>query len=737
MTKLPMISFAVANFNGGAFLADAINGALGQRGVDVEVLIVDDRSTDDSWTIARRLAAADSRVRIFRLDRNSGPARARNRALREAHGEWLAILDSDDLIHPDRSRRLIDEAARCEATMIADDLLLFDQDDLQPPKLFLERRNARAPRWIDLASYLDQTLMFGRHPNLGFLKPMIRRDFLQSTNVTYDESLQIAEDDDFVLRLLLAGGRYRLLPRPMYFYRKHGSSISHRLSSINADRMMAAAERQRAAITAVAPHAVSAFDKRVRTLRAARGFSHLIDALKRRDAAAALRVASRTPSSLLLLRQPLAAAVARLIGGGAAAEVPAPTPRKDAVLFISRQRIVGATNGSSAYLIAIARAARDAGFEPHLLQPSPGLFGRTPFFRIRPEMAVFASHRIRGGRRFGDWMIATDPAVTLAAARGMLARLLRKARIGGPLSIDRKAPYAAAAPWQRDDFAFVSRYGREIPGPAIADYIFQSEALPYLLTPDRRTATLMHDLFSARTSQFGDAAADSVTALDEASEIELLGRTDAVLAIQQQEAAFVRDHVPKARAILAPMAADPVATATAGNANELLFVGSNTAPNIHGLMWFNTEVWPIIRAARPDACLKVAGRVAEAIDQVPGGVEMLGMVDDLRPLYESAGIVISPLLQGSGLKIKLVEAIAMGKACVVTGVTLQGVEEDLGSVVERADDPQRFAAAVIALQGDEQRRQHLADAALTTARRQFGPTAAYAEFTEWLSAAPN
>lgn len=736
MTELPDISFAIANFNGGRFLADSVRSALDQRGVSVEVVIVDDYSTDDSWALAQQIAAADPRVRAFRLTENRGPGGARNRALAEAHGHWFAILDNDDLIHPDRARRLLDEANRSDATLIADDLLLFDQDRVQPPRLFLKGARTRDPQWIDLPGYLRETVMYGRHPNLGFLKPMIRTDFLRSSNIGYDERLRIAEDDDLILRLLLAGARYRLLPYPMYFYRKHGQSISHRLSPAHAERMLAAADRQRAAIVAQRPDALPVFARRQRALRTAGGFSHLIDALKRRDPAAAMAAAGKTPSCLLLLHQPARAALGRLFGRGPARS-PAPLPEAEdrTVLFISRQRLVGATNGSSTYLLALAEAAREAGFVPQLLQPSPGLFGRTPFFRLRPEMRVFDRHHIRGAWRIGDRVISHDPAVTLAAARGILARMLRRMGIGGPLSVDKKAPYAIAAPWTRNDLVYLARHGRGAATTAITDYIFQTEALPYLLTPGLRSATVMHDLFSARASQFDAGAADSVTAIDEATEIDLLGRSNAVIAIQNHEAEFVRTRVPAAQAVLAPMAASPARGPAPGDADTLLFVGSNTAPNVHGLTWFLSEIWPSVYAQRPSSRLLVAGKVAEAVTDVPAGVTMLGLVDDLKPLYIRAGVVISPLRQGSGLKIKLIEAIAMGKACVVTGVTLQGVEDALEQAVVRADDALPFAAAIADLQDDDDRRAALADAALTAARDHFGPAAAHADFRAWLSRA--
>lgn len=727
-----MISFAIANFNGERFLRDAVEAALAQRGVAVEILIVDDRSTDGSWALAQRLAIEDARVRAFQMEENAGPGGARNHAIDQARGTWLAVLDSDDLLHPDRARRLTEEAERADATMIADDLLVFDQDRRDAVHGHLgAHRVGGGNQWITLRDYLDETRMYGRRANLGFLKPMFGLDWLREVGLRYDTKLRIAEDDDLVLRALASGARYRLMPRPMYFYRKHGSSISHRLSPANADKMLAAAERQRAVLEGQPPEVQAAWRRKFRALRRAWGFAWFIDALKRRDAGAALSVARATPDALLLLRQPIAAVLGRMASRVCPKRVPPPVTA-NGILFISRQRLMGATNGSSAYLLGLARAARDAGLMPHLLQPSPVLFGRIPFFRLRPEMAVFETIQVRGGRRIGQVLVSWRLTIFANAARGVAVRSLR--RLGIP-AVERKAPYAIAAPWTRDDLLYVARAGRGMGRVAIADYVFQTEALPYLLEPATRTAIVMHDLFSARAAQFGGGQGDSVAALDQATEIDLLGRAHAVLAIQATEAQFVGTHVPQTEPVLVPMAIEAVAEPQPGDADILLFVGSNTAPNVHGLQWFVDAVWPSVRAAAPRSRLLVAGTVGSAIANAPEGVELLGLVDDLAVLYRQAGIVISPLLHGSGLKIKLVEALAHGKASVVTATTLQGVEALAAGAIVQADDADAFVQAIATLQRDDRARAALSAEALAAARRHFGAEAATAEFRAWLSAA--
>lgn len=730
----PIVSVIMACFNAAPYLRASVESALDQSLADIEIIIVDDGSTDGSVAIGQALAAADRRVQFHCLERNGGPAAARNRALDLANGRFVAILDSDDLIHPDRLKRLVAVAEAIDADMVADDLVIFDDVDRSPPETFFHSPRASESGWVSLTDYFRETVLYGGMPNLGFLKPLIRRSLIVDHGIHYDEGLRIAEDDDLIIKLLRAGGRYWTTCDAGYFYRKHGSSISHRLSLANVEAMVAAGERVSVDLAEAPVDVRRALARRNRAIRNARDFTLTIEALKARRPLAAAALALGRPGLIGLFRMPIAAKLGRLIGRGSASNKPvvSATPK---VCFVSNQRLIGATNGSSAYLIDLARAARAAGHEPHLVQPSPAIFGRLPFFRLRPEMAAFASHHVRGATRIGDWMVARDPHIYLHAAIGIARRLARKAGIAAVWTVDQPAPYAVSVRWTKADQLFVTGHARPRADVVIADYMFQSRAFPFVARPDAPTAIVMHDLFHARSDGFASTgSSDSVIAISREAELALLGTSDAVIAIQQAEAGFVQKALPDSNVILAPMAADPVAAPQPGTTDRLLFVGSNTAPNVHGLRWFFDHVWPTVRAARPAATLDVAGSVASAFAQGgPAGVRFLGLVDDLAPLYAGAGVVISPLIQGSGLKIKLIEGLAQGKAMVVTGVTLQGVEEIASPAVAKADDPISFADAIIGLMQAEAERAALAAKALDTARVHFSGDACYRSFRNWLA----
>ncbi|KEY97798.1 hypothetical protein AI27_16315, partial [Sphingomonas sp. BHC-A] len=104
----------IAAYNAQDTLVRAVNSALGQQ-VPVEVLIIDDASSDDTPRVAEGLARLHHNVRLIVSAENGGPSVARNRGLAEAQGEWIAILDADDAFLPGRLQRMTGVARRHEA----------------------------------------------------------------------------------------------------------------------------------------------------------------------------------------------------------------------------------------------------------------------------------------------------------------------------------------------------------------------------------------------------------------------------------------------------------------------------------------------------------------------------------------------------------------------------------------------------------------------------------------------
>lgn len=396
-------------------------------------------------------------------------------------------------------------------------------------------------------------------------------------------------------------------------------------------------------------------------------------------------------------------------------------------VFVSRQRLIGATNGSSAYLLAIARTLVACGYRVHLVQPTPTIAGRTPLVKTTTDMDVFAKHDVRGAVRLGRFIIFASPSIWFAALLGVARRVLRRLGITADWAQDRPAAYSVATRWTEADINFTRRAIAKDADLVIADYVFCVPSLE-LGPPNARTAILMHDLFHSREGN----GEDSVATLSKAEEVSMLGQAQAVLAIQSTEQAFIEEYVARTVPILAPMPADPVDRPQPGADDRVLFVGSLTAPNVVGLRWFLTEIWPQICMLRPRAELYVAGTVCRAFAEPIAGVRFAGLVPDLGAAYTEAGVVISPLTFGSGLKIKLIEAMAKGKAIVATPITLQGVEQCCEQAVRCTSLPSEFAHMVADLLGAASEREQLGARALGVVRENFATEPVHRALREWL-----
>src|SRR5204862_7424562 len=123
---------------------------------------------------------------------------------------------------------------------------------------------------------------------------------------------------------------------------------------------------------------------------------------------------------------------------------------------------------------------------------------------------------------------------------------------------------------------------------------------------------------------------------------------------------------------------------------------------------------PLIRVREPDARVSIVGRAPTAAVQslaAEHGVVVTGRVDDVRPFMRDAAVYIVPLRIGGGTRLKIFEAMAMGKAVVSTTVGAEGLPVAGGEHVLLADEPQAFARAVVHLLRDDARRVALESAA--------------------------
>lgn len=303
MSEGPLISVVMANYNGAAHLAEAMGSVQRQTLADWELILVDDASTDDSLAVAGALAEADPRIRILAQPNNAGPAAARNRALEAARGAWIAVADSDDVMLPQRLERLLARAQAEGAEIVADNQLVCSAD-LRVRTPFIGEDQARRVGRVDLAAFIDSSRLYARRPDLGFVKPLIRKDLIARAGAHYDERLRIGEDFHFLVSLLAEGALLSLEPEPLYLYRKHGASISHRFRpEVLAAMIEADAEAKRR--LKAHPAAARAMGRRIAGLKSWAVYEQVMAAAKARRWREALRLAATRPHAWALISRPV------------------------------------------------------------------------------------------------------------------------------------------------------------------------------------------------------------------------------------------------------------------------------------------------------------------------------------------------------------------------------------------------------------------------------------------------
>lgn len=222
----PVVSVIMPVYNGARWLAAAVESVLAQTLSNIELLIVDDGSTDDTARIAGQFAARDPRVRLLRHASNRGQAAARNLAIANARGRWIAPVDADDEIRTDRLRRLVEAGEREQADLIADGIVFQGaRAPGTPAELMTWGHSGRELERLS-AEALIRSGMAGVGRSLGYLKPLMRRRFLDERDLRYAEDLRFAEDLNFYARALFCGARFLLYPESHYLYRQTPASAS-------------------------------------------------------------------------------------------------------------------------------------------------------------------------------------------------------------------------------------------------------------------------------------------------------------------------------------------------------------------------------------------------------------------------------------------------------------------------------------------------------------------------------
>jgi succinoglycan biosynthesis protein ExoO len=305
----PDVTFVIAAYNAEDTIRRAIESALAQRKVSVEIIVADDRSSDSTAAVAGSFP--DERVRVVTLEKNSGPGGARNAALPLAQGRWIAVLDSDDRVSPDRIAGMITRAENAGANAVVDNIEVIKERETKGEAMFPIRHLAQI-REITLADFIASNLVFKSTFNFGYMKPIFERRFIETHGLRYEESLRIGEDYIFMASVLANGGKCVVEPSVGYAYHQRPGSIS-RVLELHHIRSMLDADASFLEKFQLSPEAMAAQTMRTFNLEEAKAFLSLVDHIKSRSIGEILKVATKNPMALRHLSMPIAVRLRRLV----------------------------------------------------------------------------------------------------------------------------------------------------------------------------------------------------------------------------------------------------------------------------------------------------------------------------------------------------------------------------------------------------------------------------------------
>ena len=222
----PEVSVIIPAYNTADYIERAIESVLQQTFSNFEIVVVDDASTDNTIEVLNNIA--DPRLKVFRQAQNGGAGAARNRALQEATGTWIAVLDSDDWYAPERLEKLLSLANERDADMVADDLYIIEDGQSEPRTTIFKYCGSTLSDVIEISpeTFVLSDIEGKKGLALGFSKPLFRRDFLTQHQISYKPHIKVSQDFWIDMDCLVRGAKFYLLPEPYYFYRSRDGALT-------------------------------------------------------------------------------------------------------------------------------------------------------------------------------------------------------------------------------------------------------------------------------------------------------------------------------------------------------------------------------------------------------------------------------------------------------------------------------------------------------------------------------
>ncbi|MDR5857723.1 glycosyltransferase [Caballeronia sp. LZ062] len=227
------VSVIVPAYNAQDFICVAPASLQSQTLAPLEIIVVNDASTDETAKVVGSAATEDSRIRLINLESNLGPGGARNAGIEAAHGDWIALLDADDRFAPERLERLVKLGDETNADIVTDNLLIYDAVARKIVRQGFRRKGDEPHFNVTLDSFLYNAAGESTECDFGLLMPIFRRKTLLERRLHYPVSLRHGEDFHLMLDALLSGCVWVCTKDAYYLYTERMGSISKAASGMS------------------------------------------------------------------------------------------------------------------------------------------------------------------------------------------------------------------------------------------------------------------------------------------------------------------------------------------------------------------------------------------------------------------------------------------------------------------------------------------------------------------------
>lgn len=228
MEQQPLISVIVPVWNGEKYLETCLSSITGQSLADMEIIVVDDGSTDGTWPLLERLARGDGRIRILHQE-NRGVSEARNAGIDLSRGRYIRFVDADDRLPADSMRLLAEKAQGNDC-----DLVLAAYTEVLGSRRY-HRDLGRREDIVDNDEFLRRLERLSNSFYYGVLwNKLFRGDIIREKNVRFVSGLNWGEDFAFVMSYLAHAERIGYMEAAVYDYRRnpHGAVMRQFFSAI-------------------------------------------------------------------------------------------------------------------------------------------------------------------------------------------------------------------------------------------------------------------------------------------------------------------------------------------------------------------------------------------------------------------------------------------------------------------------------------------------------------------------